>query len=237
MFKWTCLTVASIFLGVLIWLVNDVRLEIRRSSAVVHTTGQTINEQLPTIVDKTRKTTDTVAQSLPEILEKTRTSTETLAELAEDIRQLKELAGVANTTRDKNLVAYAASVLDAIETSGGNIGLKKALGGSGLKSTLPAKEWVVAARKEALVLTLLAKSKHELLTRLAVNKFGSPWYIQLAGQEPMTLQDWLKANHVATKELGQSRFHPTQIDFSSGGSDAVGVAVDSSAFSGSASGR
>src|SRR5262249_49336432 len=151
----------------------------------------TINENLPAIVDKTKKTTDTLAEHLPEIVEKTRATTETLAELAEDIRQLKELAGVTSSVRDKNLVAYATSVLDTIEASGGSIGVKKTLG-KGLKSPVPAKEWVVGARKEALFLTVLASSKKDFVTRLTRNKFHFPWYIQLADTEPVTLADWLK---------------------------------------------
>jgi hypothetical protein len=183
MFKWSCLAAAVLFLTSLTWMINDVRLEIRRSTQMLQATGQTVNEHLPTIVEKTR------------------TSTETLAGLAEDIRQLKELAGVSDVARDKSLVLYADSVLDAIEAAGGTIGLKKALGGSGLKSASPAKEWVVAARKEALFLTAVSKSKQELLTRLVENKFGSPWYIQFADEEPVTLLDWLKAHHAATGEL------------------------------------
>lgn len=201
MFKWACLAVATLFLSLLTWLINDVRLQIRQTSQTVLTTGQTVNEHLPTIVDRTRKTTDTVAENLPEIVEKTRKSTETLAELSEDIRQMKELAGVANTARDKNLVAYADSVLDRIEASGGTIGLKKTLGGNGLKSAVPAREWVVAARKEALVLTALARSKKELVSRLAVNKFGSPWQFQEPGKEPLPLIDWLRVNHPPTRDL------------------------------------
>src|SRR6516162_10894292 len=165
MFKWTCLAVAVVFLAVLGWLVNDFRLEIRRSGQMVQAAGQTINEHLPAIVDKTKRSTDTLAEHLPEIVEKTRATTETLAELAEDIRQLKELAGVTTSVRDKNLVAYATSVLDAIEVSGGTIGVKKTLG-KGLKSPVPAKEWVVGARKEALFLTVLASSKKDFVTRL-----------------------------------------------------------------------
>jgi hypothetical protein len=199
MFKWSCLAVAVVFLAVLAWLVNDLRLEIRRSAQVARTAGETINENLPAIVDKTKKSTDTLAEHLPEIVEKTRATTETLAELAEDIRQLKELAGVTTSVRDKNLVAYATSVLDAIEVSGGTIGVKKTLG-KGLKSPVPAKEWVVGARKEALFLTVLASSKKDFVTRLTRNKFHFLWYIQLADSEPVTLADWLKANHPATKE-------------------------------------
>jgi hypothetical protein len=201
MFKWTCLAVAVVFLAVLGWLVNDIRLEVRRSAQMVHSAGATVNQQLPAIVDKTRQTTDTLAERLPEIVDKVRTTTETLAELAEDIRQLKELAGVTNVPRDKNLVAYATSVLDFIEASGGTVGVKKTFGGSGLKNPTPAKEWTVGARKEAVLLTILVTSKTEFLTRLTRNKFRSPWYIEFADNDPLTLLDWLKANHPATREL------------------------------------
>ena len=186
MFKWVCLAVGIGFLSVLTWLVNDMRLQIRRSGETVHTTAETINENLP---------------HLPEIVEKVRTTTDTLAELAADIRQLKELAGVTSSARDQNLVSYANSVVSAIENSGGTIGLKKKLGGSGLKNEVPAKEWAAGARKEALLLTVLARSKKELLTRLAKNKFGSSWYIQIGNSEPVELLEWLKANHPETKAL------------------------------------
>src|SRR4051812_11201434 len=141
MFKWICLGVAMFFLVLLSWMVNDLRLQARHSGEVVKETGRTIN------------------QHLPDIVEKTRTTAETLAELSEDLRQLKELAGVAHTVRDKNLVSYATSLLDTVEASGGQIGVKKMLGGSGLKNLVPAKEWVVSARKEALVLAVLVRSK------------------------------------------------------------------------------
>ena len=201
MFKWLCLAVAVIFLVVLGWMVNDIRLQVRQTSHVVHDTGQTVNEHLPIIVEKSRTSTDLVAEHLPAIIETTRTTTETLAELAEDIRQLKELLGVAHTARDQNLVAYADSVLKSIEASGGTMGLKKSLGGSGLKHPVPAREWAVGARKEAVYLTVVAKSKKELVTRLANNWLGSPWYIQVEGKDPVKLLDWLKLHHAATEEL------------------------------------
>lgn len=190
MFKWVCLAVAVVFCSVLTWLVNDMRLQIRRSGETVQATAETINKHLPTL-----------GEQLPEIVEKVRATTDTVAELAADIRQLKELAGVTSTGRDQNLVAYANSVLATIEASGGTIGLKKKLGGSGLKNEAPAKEWAAGARKEALLLTVLARSKKELLTRLAKNKFGSSWYIQIGNSEPVELLEWLKANHPETKAL------------------------------------
>src|SRR5262249_44371972 len=141
MFKWLCLAVTVIFLVVLGWMVNDIRLQVRQASQMIQDTGQMVNEHLPIIVEKSRTSTDLVAEHLPAIIETTRTTTETLAELAEDIRQLKELLGVAHTARDQNLVAFADSVLKSIEAAGGTIGLKKSLGGGGLKHPLPAKEW------------------------------------------------------------------------------------------------
>jgi hypothetical protein len=183
MFKWLCLAVAVVFLVVLTWMINDVRLQVRESSQLVRKTGETVNEHLPVIVEKTQ------------------TSTETLAELAEDIKQIKDLAGVSSSARDKTLVAFADGILDRIEISGGTIGLKKTFGGSGLTSESPAKEWVVAARKEALLLTFVVKSKKELLKRLADNKFGYPWYIRFEDKPAVTLMEWLKANHPAVNEV------------------------------------
>jgi hypothetical protein len=60
---------------------------------------------------------------------------------------------------------------------------------------------VVGARKEAVLLTILANSKAEFTTRLTRNKFHSPWYIQIGDQEPVPLVDWLKTHHPATREL------------------------------------
>lgn len=199
MFKWVCLAVAVVFLAVLSWMLNDIRLEVRQSAEAVRASTAAVNEHLPAVVDRTRKATDTIADHLPAIVEKTQVTSETLAELAEDVRQLKELLGVTHTARDKNLVAYADSVLKRVEASAATVGLKKTLG-SGLKNPLPAKEWAAGARKEAVYLTIVAKSKKELAIRLASNWMGSPWYIQVEGQEPVKLLDWLKAQHAETRE-------------------------------------
>jgi hypothetical protein len=201
MFKWVALALGALFLAVLAWMVNDARLEIRRSVQLLEDTTRTVNEHLPAILDKTRKTSDLAAEHLPEIMAKARKTADTLAELAEDIRQLKELAGATSTVRDQNLVAYADGVLKAVESSGGTIGLKKTLGGRGLKNPLPAREWASGARKEALFLTVVARSKKELVTRLGKNFLGAHWYIQVGDAEPVTLLDWLAANHPPTREV------------------------------------
>ena len=57
------------------------------------------------------------------------------------------------------------------------------------------------ARKEALLLTILVRSRKELVTRLAKNKFGSSWYIRVGDGEPVELLEWLKDNHPDTKAL------------------------------------
>jgi hypothetical protein len=200
MFKWTCLAVAVVFLSVAAWMINDIRVQVRRSVEEVSTAGESINEALPDIVQKTRQVSDTVSKTLPEVVQHVSRSAEELAELAEDIRQLKELAGVTTKDRDKSLVAYGNSVLKAIESSGGQIGVKKSFG-KGLKNLRDAREWAVGARKEALFLSLLVKSKKEMLIRLAKTKFGSHWYIQLPDKEPMRLLDWLKENHPESRDL------------------------------------
>jgi hypothetical protein len=201
MFKWICLAVAVLFLAALAWMINDVRLEIRRSTQLIRATGQTLNEQLPPIVDKSKKTADILTEHLPEIVQKTRTTVDTVAELADDIRQLRELLVGTHTPKDTKLVTYANSVLKRIEASEGKIGLKKLPPGKGLKNPLPAKEWVAGVRLKTVFLTVVAKSKKELVTRLGKNKFGLHWYMEVGGKDAMTLLDWLKANHPETSEV------------------------------------
>jgi len=211
MFKWCCLAVAAVALVAFGWMINDTRLEIRRVSERVNQhlpqilekaeqATRTANEHLPPILEKTQQATKTVTEHLPTILERTNTATQTFAEIAEDVRQLKQLAGLASTARDSNLVAYANSVLALIEAQDARIGVKR-VGGAGLTSPVPAKEWTVAARKEALVLTAVVKSRQEFLDRLSQNLFHRPWHIQFASQEPQPLRDWLRAHHPESKGL------------------------------------
>lgn len=170
-FKWASLVLALITIAALGWVVNDLRVEVKEIS-------------------------DTVNAHLAEIMVNTRETTETLAILAEDIRQLRDLAGAtAGTPRDRTLVAYADSLLDLIESTDAQIGLEKKVFGEGLKDTVPAREWAVDARKEALWLTFRVASREEFLERLCKNKFGSDWFIQIGDEEPLALIDWLQEHH------------------------------------------
>ncbi len=176
MFKWACLALAVVAILGLGWVILDLRAEVKRISA-------TVNANLNEIMVNTRETTDT------------------LAILAEDIKQLRDLAGVtAGTPRDKTLVAYADSLLDLLEATDAVIGLDKKMFGEGLKGTVSAQEWVIDARKEALWLTFRAASREELLERLCKNKFGSDWYIQESGVEPVLLMNWVKEHQPDTQE-------------------------------------
>jgi hypothetical protein len=161
------------------WMLNDLRLELKRSA-------QTVNRDLPVILANTRK------------------STETLAEVSGDIKELRDLAGVDDAPRDKTLVTYADSVLDLVESQDdAQIGVEKLIGKS-LSDPVPAKQWVAGARKEAVWLTFRAKSRAELLDRLTQSKFGSDWQIQFGDEQPESLRSWLVEHHPPTAETTAS---------------------------------
>lgn len=178
--QWAYHALAIVALVVLIFLLNDLRRQF-------HRTGDTVNEHLP------------------EILEKTRASTETLARLSEDIRQLRDLAGATNA-RDATLAKYADELLDRIEAAGdARIGVE-AIIGSSLKDARPAREWTAEARKEAVYLAFAAASRDELLERLTKNKFGRDWLIQESqAAAPVKLSDWLQAKLPTTRADTPSR--------------------------------
>ena len=170
--------VLLVALGLFGWMLNDLRVELKRSA-------QTVNRDLPVILTNTRQTTDT------------------LAEVSRDIKDLRNLAGVEDAPRDRTLVAYADGVLDLVESQeGAVVGTEKLIGKS-LSDPLPAKEWAAGARKEAVWLTFRAKSKRELLDRLTESKLGSAWKIQFGDTEPVPLRDWLVENHPETAEVAR----------------------------------
>jgi hypothetical protein len=92
------------------------------------------------------------------------------------------------------MTAFADQVLDLVRDSGGTIGLKKKVFGSGLKNAEPAAEWVAGARKEALWLLVRAKTKARFLEMLCDTFYGSPWHIQIGEAEPVPLCEWIEAN-------------------------------------------
>ena len=175
-FKWSCFGLAAVVCAVLLFLLNDMRTEIRR-------------------------TNDTVNAHLPQILANVNAATQTLAAVSKDINSFRDLAGLVDTPQDRSLVVYADSILSFLEAQPeGKIGLSKIVG-NGLKDVMTSAEWAHDSRKEALWLTFRAATKKELLDRLGKNKFGSDWYFTAPGIEPTKLADFLKANHPDSKGL------------------------------------
>ncbi len=176
MFKWTCFAAALIVSGVMLWMLNDVRVHIRKS-------------------------VDTVNRDLPMILDKTRDSADTMSTLSQDIKQLRELVVGDQTTRDANIVAYETEILKLIENSGGKIGTKKLIG-TGLSDPVPAREWVARERKLALWDQARSSSKADLLNRIGRSTvMNRTWYIDTGDKSTKSLVDWVKANHAPSRDL------------------------------------
>jgi hypothetical protein len=195
MFKWSCLAVATAALLVFGWMLNDLRLEIKR-------TGEHLNQQLPRILEQTEQVTRTANDNLPHLLERSRVTAETFAEIAEDIKQLKELAGVTAGPRDKTLVSYAISVLARVEKEDASVGLRNPIPRGGLLRASPAKQWVADVRLWAVFLASRPKPKADYLKELCeMPLLKQPYYIQHGDQAPVPLLDWLKANHAESKSL------------------------------------
>jgi hypothetical protein len=173
-FRWVALAVATAAIGVVIWMLNDVRTELKTTNALV-------NEHLPAILTNAKQVG------------------ETMAKLSKDIDAMRDLAGIG-APRDKSLAVYADSVLDFVEKQPGKIGLEKVIGKE-LKDLVPVAEWAAGARKEALWLTFRANSKGELLERLGKNKWGSPWMYAPPSGPPMTLIELVKKEHAESKGL------------------------------------
>lgn len=171
-FKWTCLLLATVVAGFLCWSVNDIRLEVRRTTV-------TVNDRLPPILDNSKETA------------------EMLSVLAHDIRQVRELLGMEDRGSPIGLVAFANEVLREVESSGGEIGTKptlKMLSNKKITDLRPAREWAVGARREAALQVLRVHSRRELLDRLCRTVLGYDWMIQIDDRvEP--LKDWLLAQH------------------------------------------
>ena len=167
----------AVVLGlILLWMVNDVRLQVRQS-------------------------VDTVNRDLPEILEKIQTTTEITATLSHDIKQLRELVVGDSAPRENNMVAYEVEVLRLIENSGGRIGVKKMLG-TGLTDPLPAQEWVVRERKTSLWDLARSRSKADLLDRIGHSAvLKREWFMETVGNEIVSLVDWVKQHHPSSREL------------------------------------
>jgi hypothetical protein len=194
MFKWTCLAVATLGLAAFLWMVNDMRLEVRRIA-------EPVNQHLPPILKNTEQAAEQVNQHLPTILNETEQSITALAEMTEDIQQFKELFGTVHTAnQNKDLATQANGVLDLIDEQQATIGLKPSDESKELKNTLPAQQWARGARRNVPLLSVIARSQGDLFQRLATSRSGQPWYIKIGEKAPQLLSDWIRANPPASKD-------------------------------------
>jgi hypothetical protein len=167
-FRWACLGVAVVAVAVLLWMLNDMRREVKR-------------------------TNDIVAKNLPEIIANVKVGTETLVNVAKDIEAVRDLAGITGGASDRPMLRYADAILDYLETLPGQIGLEEVVG-SDMKDLMSAKDWARDSRKEAIWLTVRADTPAEMLDRIAHNKFGRSWYYVPPGGVPVPLSEQIKAN-------------------------------------------
>jgi hypothetical protein len=209
LFKWACLGVAIVALTVYGWMLNDVRLEVKRLSPKVEKLADTgedvalkLDKHLPRIITETEQTGKTINTQLPPILERSEVAVDRLADLSDNFKQYRDLAGVLNAgSQNKPLFAYGTSVLSFIGDQKASIGVKKPGPKPALQQPIPAKEWARSAQKDAHFLSLVGKSKEDMLHGLARTRSVSPLYIQVAEQAPRLLGDWLKAMHPESQGL------------------------------------
>jgi hypothetical protein len=109
--------------------------------------------------------------------------------------------GVVHTaSQNKGLFSYGMSLLSFLGGQSATIGVKKP-GQEALQRAVPAKQWASAAQKDAHFLSLIAKTKDEVLHGLARTGSSAPLHIQVGDQPPRLLADWLKESHPESKGL------------------------------------
>lgn len=226
MFKWACLLVAVAALGGLGWMLNDLRLEVKglapkvdrliaKADELLEKTDKQLpriltqteqvtaqlDRHLPALLTQTQQAATTINTQLPTLLAKTEVAIDNVAELSDNFKQYKGLFGLVSggSQQDKGLFSYGSSVLSWLGGQTATVGKKPVGSSQPLRQVATAKEWAAGARTDAHFLSLVAKSKGEVLHGLAHTKAASPWHIQLPGQAPKLLSDWLKETHAESK--------------------------------------
>ncbi len=122
-----------------------------------------------------------------------------LKALTTQVKELRELAGLQGGYQ-REAVRYASGVLNTIETLRGK-GVEVMTKGIGGKAE-PLEEWLVGARREALVLVFTTKSPQaflrELCQSMALNR---PFHLRFPDGKTEKLEDWLRREHPATAVL------------------------------------
>lgn len=224
-FQWACLLVAVAALSAFGWMLNDLRLEVKgltpkvdrllaRAEDLVDRTDKQLpriltqteqvaaqlDRHLPRILAQTEQATNTINTQLPALLARTEVAIDNVADLSENFKQYKGLMGMVHiATQNKGLFSYGTSLLSWLGGHDASIGARPAGSDQPLRQVKSAKEWAGAARADAEFLSLVGRSKGDVLHGLARTKSASPWHIQLPGQAPRLLADWVKQMHPESK--------------------------------------
>ena len=159
-----------------------------------------LDRNLPTILSQTGQAATTINTQLPTLLERTEVALDNVSDLSENFKQYKGLLGVVHAaSQNKGLFSYGSSLLGWLGGQSATVGTKPAGSSQPLRQAAPAKDWAGAAQKDAHFLSLVGKSKEDVLHGLARTKSSSPWHIQFGSQAPRLLADWLKETHPESK--------------------------------------
>lgn len=230
MFKWTCLAVAVIALSVFGWMLNDMRLEVKRLATKAddqlprlldktehvvdqlethlpkllnqsETAATNINRHLPPLLKNSEEAAKTLNDQLPRLLASSEAAADGIAQLADDFGDYKAMMSVVHAAKqEKSLFSYGSSILSFIEGQPATIGRKKVGTDQPMTSTVSSKVWANRAKKDVPVLSITSGSKTELLRSLGRSSSVSPWHIQLGKEAPRLLSDWIKETHPESKE-------------------------------------
>lgn len=166
------------------------------------------DKTLPSILTQTEQASKTVNAHLPTLVERSETllnrsedAVENLARLTEGLERYAELMGIVHSaSQDKGMLAYGASMLDFLGKQNAHVGVMPAGPTKELKKPVPAAQWAGFARKDVNFLSLIAKTKEDMLHGLARTRSALPLYVQQGEKAaPVLLSDWLMQNHPESK--------------------------------------
>jgi hypothetical protein len=189
MFKWICLSIATLGLATFLWMVNDIRLTVARTANHMDT------EMVP-LIRSSDKAVNAIDARLPGILDKAEATVTTAVEFSDDFKQYKE-AFVAqyNDGQAREMTKYINELLDSVQarSQDATVGIKNL--DQSLKTATTVVHWVQSVRRDAGFLGLLSSSREDALKRVSSNKSGEPLHIQVGNETPKPLGAWLVENH------------------------------------------
>lgn len=188
-------------------LVEKTNSQLPRILAQAELATAQIDTHLPRILVQADQASKTLNSHLPILLTRSEVllvrselAVDNLIDLSDNFKQYKGLMGVVHVaTQNKGLFSYGSSILGFLAGHDAHIGVKAAGPGQGLKQAVPAKEWARAAAGDAHFLSLVGKTKDDMLHGLAKTKSPAPLHIQFPGQPTRLLADWLRETHPESK--------------------------------------